>query len=306
MALIEHARMRKLAASGGGSLEAPNHESYRVRGIHCVPSTNDTFLTVIIDGTTVGKLRVKGKSGNHCPYPAVTTAQIYEATVGGLMGEARARGFDMSFPVAAGQVLTVSRYAEAGNVGLVYDVFDRDDVAADEPNGSEATIRRYIHYMENASAFATSPGPLDKSLLWPGMHTWPVGGRQVPHNTTIRIAAVVGCPCALGNDAATMGYTTYLQLLREGNVLFDSEQNGIPFLADASYVTSTVGYVPKGSEVGPLTAEHPTGPLWLPEPLVFLAGETLTPQVACANLTGSGIAAAGLDVALLIEREVAA
>jgi len=305
MALKEHGRVKRLAASGGGSLEAPNHESFRVRGIHCVPSAADTFLEVVIEGVTVGKFRVAGKSGNHLPYPAALTAQIYESTTGGLFLACTLRGCPLDFPLAAGQTLTVSRAAEAGDVALVYDAYDAGDVAAEEPNGSNARIRRYLHYMQNEAAITESPGALDESLLWTGMQQWPVGGRQVPHNAVIRLLAILGCPCAEGTGAANEGYTTYLKLLREGDVLFDVDQNGLPFLGDVAAVADAVAYSPVGSVVGPFTAEYPYPPLWLDPPMEFTPGETLTPQVVIAGLAGSGIAAAGLDVAMLLERELA-
>lgn len=301
MALRERGRVKRIVASGGGTLVAPSHEAFRITDIFCVPSASDTYLTLIIAGATIGKFRVKGCAGNCLPYPCVQTAQAYEAQLGTIFGWARERGFDLSIPLAAGQTLTITRYAEAGEVTILYDAYDPGDVAATEPNGSDATVRRYLHYMTNAAAVTTTPWPLDKSLIWTGMESWPVAARAVPANRSIRLFGVLGAPCAAGDASANKGATTYLSLLRQGNVLFDDEQDGLPFVGDVSSVAAAVTYKPIASVIGPLTAEYPYPPFWLPEPLALVAGETLTCQVVLTGAAATGIAAGELDVALALE-----
>lgn len=301
MALRERGRLKRLVASAGGTLVAPSHESFRITDLFCAPSTNDTYLTLTVAGATIGKFRVKGCGGNCLPYPTVQTAQAYEAQLGTVFGWGRAHGWDLTIPLAAGQTLTVSRYAETGELTIMYDAYDAGDVAASEPNGSNASVRRYLHYMTNAAAITTTPWSLDTSLVWTGMESWPVGARPVPANRTIKLFGVLGAPCAAGDASANKGATTYLSLLREGNVMFDDAQNGVPFVGDVSSVAAAVTYKPIASLIGPLTAEYPYPPFWLPEPVEFSAGETLTCQVILAGAAATGIAAAELDVALALE-----
>lgn len=301
MALREAGRVKRVVASSGGTLVAPSHESFRVRDIFCVPSTNDTFLTLTIAGTTVGKFRVKGKAGNHLPYPSAFTTAAYERLTGGLFGWCREHGFPLDIPLAAGETLTVARYAEAGDVAIVYDAYDAGDVAATEPNGSGAAVRRYLHYMTNSAAITSTPVTLDTSLIWAGMESWPIAARQVPANRTIKLAGIFGAPCAAGDASANKGATTYLALLVDGNVLWDDAQNGVPFVGDVASVAAAVTYKPIASVIGPLTAEYPYPPLWLPEPMQFDAGATLTPSVVYTGAAATGIAAAELDVALALE-----
>lgn len=301
MALRERGRLKRLTASGGGTLVAPAHESFRVTNLFCVPAASDTYVELIIAGAKVGKFRVKGCAGNCIPYPTVQTAQAYEAQLGTVFDWGRAHGFDLSFPVAAGQTLTLSRHASTGELTVQYDAYDEGDVAATEPNGSNAVIRRYIHYMTNAAAVTSTPHALDTSLIWAGMESWPVAARPVPANRSIRLFGILGAPCAAGDASDPKGATTYLTLLREGNVLLDDAQNGLPFVGDATSVAAAVTYKPIASVIGPLTAEYPFPPFWLPEPIVFSAGETLTCQVILVAAAATGIAAAELDVALALE-----
>jgi len=306
MALKERGRMKRIAASGGGTLVAPNHESFRVTGIFCVASAGDTYVTLIIDGVTVGKFRVADLAGNHIPYPVALTTALYEHTRGGLAAWLAANGIELTFPLAAGQTLTVSRYAEAGNVCLVYDAFDAGDVGADELNGSKARIRRYLHYVTNTAAITTAGATdLATSLIWPGGDSWPVGGKQVALNTRMRVLGILGCPIAHGNVAgnANTGYSTHLRLLKEGDVLFDDAQEGIPFLADVAHLANAAEYSPIASLIGPCTAEIPYPGLLFPDPLEFAPGEQLTPQLVVAGAAAEGIAASEADVAFILERE---
>jgi hypothetical protein len=306
MALKEARRHTRITASGGGTLVAPAHESYRIRDIFCVGSTNDTYLTVLSQSRTVGKFRVVGLSGNHLPYPAVKTTQLYESTFGGLLAWLRARGIDLSFPLAKGETLTLSRYAEAGDVTLVYDAFDADDVKATEPNGSEAKVSRYLHYLTNSAAITASPCAFDTSLIWAGGEAWPVGGIEVPSGVTIRLLGIFGAPASRGNASANKGYTTYLKLLLDGDVLFDDGTNGLPFVGDVAQTADAAVYTPVASVIGPLTAAEPYPPFLLDSPLVFRAGQKLTVQALLTGAASGGLAASQLDLALLLERTVAA
>jgi len=304
MALRERNRVKRITASGGGTLVAPNHESFLVKDIYCVPSAHDDYLTILVEGVNVAKYRVKGLAGNHLPYPCVKTTQLYEATRGTIISQLRAAGLDLSIPVPSGQTLTVSRYAEAGDVCLVYDAYDRDDIAEDAPNGPRARIRRYLHYVTNSAAITSSPVTLDQSLIWTGGDAWPIGGLDVPHNTIIRVVGLVGCPVAKGDGSNNKGYCQYLKLLKEGDVLMSDDQVGIPFLGDSSVTAATAAYTPVASVIGPATAERPYPAMIFPEPLEFTTGQTLTLQVTVGNAAASGIAAGEIDLALIIEREI--
>ncbi|KKK95973.1 hypothetical protein LCGC14_2667430 [marine sediment metagenome] len=63
--LLQANMVKRITASGGGDLEAKAGESLRVKRIECIPSSNDTYVTVRVDRVTTAYYRVKGKSGNH-------------------------------------------------------------------------------------------------------------------------------------------------------------------------------------------------------------------------------------------------
>lgn len=302
MALLEKNRVKTITASGGGTLAADADESFRIRDLFCVPSTNDTYLTLSIKGTTVGKIRVKGKSGNHLPFPHVKTAQVYELVTGGLFAWARRLGLDLSIPLASGETLTISRYAEAGYVAVVYDRYDAGDVKPTEPNGSMSPVRRYVHYGENSAAVTGSPASVNTSLIWTGGEQFPFDGSAVAEKNVFRLLAILASPSAHGDGSANKGYSTFLKLIHRNNVLFDEDQNGLPLKGNSAATADAADYTSLGSVIGPLTAENPAPGLWLPDPITLAEGDKLTTQVIVADAAASGIAASELDVAYLMEQ----
>jgi len=303
MALKVRNKVKTMTASGGGTLKADADESFRIKGIYCKPSASDTYVTAIVQGVTVQKLRAKGLAGNHIPFPFIKTAQIYEALTGGLFERVLAAGFDLSLPIASGETLTISRYAETGLVSLLYDVFDDVDVKPDEPNGTMAKIRRYLHYITNAAAIEATPYKLTSSLIWTGGDEFPVNSLAVPQNNVFRIYGVLGAPSSRGNATANKGYTTHLQIIRRNEVLFDEDRNGLPFYGLSTQTADAESYVSEGSMIGPMTAENPAPPLIFPEPIELAEGDKLTLNLVLSGAASGGIAASAIDLALLMEHE---
>lgn len=310
MGLRERNRCKLMVALAGRTLEADADESFRVRDILCLPEATDTFLELLVDGTTVAKIRVKGKAGNHAPFPTQETAvaqgatsQITTGCAFGLLRWLRAHGIDLSIPVATGQVLTVSQVPATGRVCVVFDQYDAGDVARDEPNGSEASLRRYLHYAEMAAAAAATPALVAESLMWTGGDKWPFDGSGVPDGVTMRILGIVGSPVSMGDASDNIANTTHLQLLREATVLFDPDRDGLPFLGDVTNVAATADYTPIASVIGPHTPEYGVEPLLLDPPLVFGKGERLTTQLVVASGNTLSLAAALPDVAYIMEAE---
>jgi len=321
--LKQRNRTKLITASGGGSLTADADESFLVKDIFCVASTNDTFLTVIVAGTTVAKIRVADLAGNHLPYPMDKAAAVYEAQLGTVLAWLRnagnrARGvvagphngdvpafvanpYDIRFPVASGETLTISRYAEAGNVCLLYDVYDAGDVLPTLPNGTQSQIRRYLHYGTNAATAADGDCAVATSLIWSGGEDWPFGGGAIAERNAYRLLAVIGCPLGKGASGVNKGYTSHLKLIRENTVLFDEDRSGLPFKGDTSAL-SAVSYVSEGSVVGPVTDLNPRPGLLLDPPLDFGEGERLTTKIVIAGYASGGPAAAELDLAYALER----
>jgi len=221
--LLQANMIKRITASGGGDLEARAGESLRVRRIECVPSTNDGYITISIDRVTVAYYRVKGKSGNHlgCAKWGYITANLMQFLTD--------YGIDVSLPIAEGQVLTVKRYAEAGNVILIYDRFTAGDIRADMPNGSASKVITFVQYAKVGTAPTASGDALINVALTPAEFVDFPCGRVVPALHTIELLGIVGSPFVDGAAGPISFATSFLKLIKDREVLFDPDRNGIPF-----------------------------------------------------------------------------
>lgn len=244
--LLQANMIKRLAASGGGDLEAKTGESLRIRRIECIPSSNDGYITISVDRVTVAYYRIKGKSGNH-----LSTLRIGYLK-NNLMEFLANTGINISIPVAEGQTLNVSRYAEAGNVMVVYDRYTAGDIKATDPNGSESSLYTFIQYAKIGSTPAASGDFLINTAITPSQFPDFPCGKVVPARHTIEMLGIVGSPFNLG-DTGPQGFaTTFLKLIKDREVLFDNDRKGIPF--DAQDVTATVlTYDANFSLIGPNT-----------------------------------------------------
>jgi hypothetical protein len=304
MALRVKGAVKRITASGGGTLAPLPGESYRITNIHCVPSTNDTFLAVYIDAQLIMMLRVKGKSGNHVPYPAQGTTTAASPFVPTIFDVMRAAGRPLDIPLEDDETLTISRYAEAGGVTVVYDIGDAGDFKCTDVNGSDGKVRRQVVYGSNAVAISAIGDCLLDAMLSTGLvNTFPVNGVRVPNGCKGRILGVAGVPSAKGAAAANNFYTTYLKMSMNQSVLFDPKNGyGLTFLGDVTNV-ATLAFAPIASEVGGGTAEHGQRPLILDPPLELTPADALLPYVTVAGAAAAAFAIGSLDVSFITEFE---
>lgn len=244
--LLQANMIKRLTASGGGDLEAKAGESFRVKAIECIPSTNDTYLTISVDRVTLAYYRVKGKSGNHLS--SILTAYLKRNLMEFLTGQ----GVNVTIPVAEGQTLNVSRYAEAGNVIIIYDRYSAGDVQASDPNGSASNLYTFLQYAKIGTTPAAAGDHLIDTALTPSEFPDFPCGKVVPARHTIELLGIVGCPFCQGIAGPHSLATSFFKLIRDREVLFDPDRNGIPFDGQNAAATATE-YKSNFSLIGPCT-----------------------------------------------------
>lgn len=294
MALKQANMIKRITASGGGDLEAKAGESLRVKWIGVLPSTNDTYLKVTVDRVTVAYYRVKGKSGNHL-------GVLHGAYIPfNLMRFLAMKGVNVTIPVAEGQTLSVSRYAEAGNVMIVYDRYDAGDCKATDPNGTECREYTFIQYAKVGTVpTASGDALIDTSLTPAEFPNFPCGA-VVPSKFTMTLLGIVGSAFVNAAAGPVSFASNFLKLIKDREVLFDQDRNGIPF--DGTNATATAdAYVAAFSLIGPGTEVlvntnivTPGDPLIFDTPIVFDEGAEL---LAYLTVTKSGTTTytAGVD-----------
>jgi len=292
--------VKRITASGGGDLEAKSGESLRIKRILCIPSTNDTYLTVRVDRVTVAYYRVKGKSGNHL---STNRVGFLRRNIMDFLAE---QGVNVTIPVEEGQTFNVSRYAETGNVMIVYDRHSAGDIMATDPNGSNAHLYTFIQYAGVGTTPAASGDHLLDTALTPSEFPDFPCGNVVPAKNKIDMLGVAGCPFN-NAEAGPAGFaTTFMKFIKNREVLFDIDRKGIPF--DDQDATATADdYLGGFSMIGPGTEIDvdtniimPGDPLMFDPPLKFEAGEELQVLLSLI-MTGSPTWDGIEDVAFILQ-----
>ena len=274
--LLQSNMVKRITASGGGDLEAKAGESFRIRRIECIPSANDTYITVRVDRVTTAYYRVKGKSGNHLS----TNRGLYLKR--NIMQFLDAAGINISIPVAEGQTLNISRYAETGNVMIIYDRHSAGDILATDPNGSESNSITFLQYASiGTTPTASGDHKLDTAITPSEFPDFPCG-KVVEARHLVEMLGVAACPFSNAEAGPAVWGTTFMKFVKDRAVLFDTDRNGIPF--NGNNTAATVDeYKGIFSLIGPGTEilmdtgiVMPGDPLMFDPPLRFEAGAELS------------------------------
>ncbi len=297
--LLQANMVKRITASGGGDLEAKAGESLRVKRIECIPSSNDTYITVRVDRVTTAYYRVKGKSGNH-----LSTNRV-DYLKRNIMEFLERAGVNVTIPVAEGQTLSVSRYAETGNVMIVYDRYSAGDVLATDANGSESQSITFLQYAKvGTTPAASGDHKLDTAITPSEFPDFPCG-KVVEARHTVEMLGVAGCPFN-NADTGPLGFaTTFMKFVKDREVLFDTDRNGIPFDAQDASATAD-SYGANFSLIGPGTEilvdtniVMPGDPLMFEPALRFEAGSELSVYLTLV-MTATGVWGAIEDVAFIL------
>ncbi|KKN26663.1 hypothetical protein LCGC14_0872300 [marine sediment metagenome] len=261
--LLHPNKVKRITASGGGSLTVASGKSIVIRRVECIPSTNDTYLVLSVDRVTVAAYRVAGRAGNQLG--CLLSAYHYF----NIMDFLTKKTINVFIPVAEGQTFTVSRYAETGNVIIVYDEFSAGDAKATDPNGSEASVYTFLQYMSTSVTPTASQDILLDTSLSPAEFPDFPAGEVVPAGHKIDLLGICGMPFSTGAAGPNAWGTSFIKMIKDREVLFDDDKNGIPF--DGQDATATAdAYLSNFSLVGPgVTLENDDDAAVLGDPLMF-------------------------------------
>lgn len=293
--------VKLITASGGGDLEADANESFLVRGIFVDPSSNDTYLTIKIDNVTVAYYRLVGKSGNHL-------GGISENVIGAnLMRFLVEKGLPFSLPIAEGQKLNVSRYAETGRVQILYDRYDAGDITSVMPSGTQSKDYGFLQYLrESAVLTATGDMHLDTAITPAEFPDFPAD-KAVPAKMQIKLHGIAGCAVADFASGDNGFYTTFLKLVREREVLCDEDRAGFLFrgndqTAQTAQYRLTKSLINSGAEFAEFNSFWANEkPLMFDPPFVFESGEELLVYLSWVKIGTHTMPVNLADVALILE-----
>jgi len=254
------------------SLEATTGKSLLVKDIY-VKSVADKYLTVKIDRLTVGYFRVDSADlGNLLHYPLT---DLEKKTILGLLAE---KGLFTGYPVAEGQTLELSGLGSSAlTATILYEEYDAGDITADKPNGTDSNEFLYIVSGHSGANINTAGEHLLDTVITPAEFPAFPFGAAVPARYEVDLLALLASERGAddGSTAANYIHTTYLKLVRDREVLFDDDRNGL--YLQGSTVSSGGAFEPENGQgvVGEYSDTARRLPLFFTPPLTFTAGEEL-------------------------------
>lgn len=196
------------------------------------------------------------------------------------------------YPVAEGETLKITGVKHATNPSrqiVVYEVHEAGDMVAEQENGSRAETYVFLNYGNcGASINTNGDSPYNTSASPAEFPAFPFGA-VVPANHEIEVLGILGSPFAPSeNDNTNYIYTRYLKLIKDREVLFDEDRNGILFENRQLDLTDRVDSVAQGfSLIGNKSERDANDPLMFDPPLKFVAGDELNVYVTTVS-SGTG------------------
>jgi len=188
------------------------------------------------------------------------------------------KGIFAGFPVAEGQTFTITGMGGSNSITMiVYEVYDPEDITAEQENGSLSTEYFFLNYGTTGAAI-TSPGDdlYDTPVSPAEFPDFPYG-KVVPAKYEIDILGICGSPrCPGANNGTNWIYTKYIKFVKEREVLFDEDRNGLLFMHPSTNVDSNIDQTAEGfTLIGNFSAYDNNPPLMFPAPLTFQPGDEL-------------------------------
>ena len=293
--------VKRFTAVSTDTLQADAGESFLVKGLYVKPQTDNSYLVLKVDRKTVGVYRIYGRGGNQLD--RIQRDHVHK----NIMEFMASKNINCFLPVAEGQTFTVSAVGTSPEVVIVYDRYDATDILANLPNGTESKEYMFLQYMDTSETIdATEDVTLDTSLSPAEFPDFPCG-KAVPAKTSIEMLGLAGCPCGAGTSESNKTYSSYVKLVKEREILFDEDRNGIPFFF-ASGVFGAISWHSDFSLIGPCTNLDTStlggslgDPLLFTPPLTFRSGEELLMYVSFVKLAAYSLPANSIDLAAILK-----
>ena len=268
------------------TLTADPGEAFLAKGIK-IYSAAGTYVTLKIEKSTVGYLRVDPAYGNHLAFPrARSLAGALDTLLPkNLLDLLFELGIFKGYPIAEGESLIISGAEGAADIkSVLYDIHEPADIKNTDPNGSKSLEYFMISYGDTGAAISAAGDALLDNPLCPAEFPAFPFGKEVPSKYEILLHGIAASEFALVNATPALAiYTQYLKLIKDREVLMDEDRNGILF--DFSNVTVAAGSFVGGgqSHVGAFTHIDPRPPLLFPDPLLFDEGDELNAYLTIAE-----------------------
>jgi hypothetical protein len=280
--LKERGRVKQVVGNTDFTLTADAGESFRVRAVRIADPVS-AYASILVDKVLCGYIRVSGTQGNHAPFPLGGIGKL------GLYDWLIKEGIFRPIPIAKGQTFQITGVKQATSfVQIIYDVYDENDVRANEVNGSLANEYDLLQYGEYSTTIPAGSVQYQTQLTSNQYPAFPFG-KVVPSKTTMILRAMAFSDVGKDGTAGTnVQVTQYVRLVRNRETLFDEDRNGFQYYGVAPGAGLTVigaGHSLAGGHVVEDGRE-----IYLFEPaLNFAEGEDLDVYLQTVLLAGAEI-----------------
>jgi len=291
--------VKSVAHAAAFSLQADAGESFLIKSVIFADALTTAYPVFRVDRKTVGCYRGGAQGVQHLG--GLVDAYIPMNLMDWLTG----KGVNMSIPVAEGQTFTITRAADAGALVVIYDIYDAGEVTPNMVNGTDSKEYNFVQYMTASEVLAASQDYLLSVSLSPKEFPDFPCGKVVPAKATIDILGIAGMPVCVG-DAVNSTSTTYLKLVKDREILFDEDRDGIPFEALAAVAAATTRKIVHSLigdcvSIGASLSDPSYGvPLLFNPPLHFVSGEELLVYLTTIADDSTEIPVADVRVALIM------
>jgi len=298
MAVKDKNYVRTWLNSSEGQYTVDVGDSVLITDIYVSGASSGEFLHLLIDKTTVGYFRIGGFKGNHLCYPS----QNYDKEIN-LLSFLKEKGLFKGYPADQGQIISW-KTANGSNVNVTFKMIlaDAGDYTAEHENGSQAKEYLYVNYGRPSTAPSDEGDVLINNSLIPVEFPQFPFGTEVPAKSEITVLGV--CATVVGktsDSAANKAYTKYLKFIKEREVLFDKQRDGLPLVgvppsSDSTDYTTGYSMIGFNSDIDKKLAYI------FEEPLVFTAGEELNIYINTAVSAGSmNLLETDLEIAMILK-----
>lgn len=220
-----------------------------------------------------------------------------------LLGLLRKMGKWAGWPVAEGETFRLSGAKNPnGRQVVIYEIWDPADIKNDAPNGSRSNEYLFVNYGNCGASISSNGDHLYTTSKNPAeFPDFPFGG-VVPAKHQIDILGICGSTFApKENSNANHSYTRFLKLIKDREVLFDEDRNGILFEQRNLDLGGRRDGIADGiSLIGNYSEIDKQLPLFFDPPITSLAGDELGLYLTLVSLgTGQDITIYEHEIALI-------
>lgn len=207
------------------------------------------------------------------------------------------------FPVAEGETFKMTGVKQAKAIQVViYEIHEAGDMTSDMENGSKSPVYTFLNYGDCGATINVNGDSIYNTSRSPAEFPSFPFGADVPAKYQVELLGICGSPFAPnGNRNDNYNYTQFIKLIKDREVLFDEDRQGILFHNRQYDLNGRSDSIAQGfSLIGNKSEYDLQDPFMFDPPLIFTPGDELGIYVSTIMKgTAPGITQDNHEIALI-------